>query len=56
MKRDRKQYLGDGVYIYEDKDEDRLVIYTSDGVMDTNIIFLEREVVRSLLDYLLESK
>ena len=44
-----KRYLGDAVYAeLEDGD---LKLTTSDGLSDTNTIFLEPEVVKALLDF-----
>lgn len=45
-----KEYLGDGVYI-EHKDYD-LVLTTSNGLVDTNTIVLDGEVLHALVEYL----
>lgn len=46
-----KTYLGDGVYI--EVDEYQMVkLTTSDGIKDTNTIYLEPEVCASLLRFL----
>ena len=42
-----KSYLGDGVYI-EQNDFGQVVLTTSDGLSDTNTIYLEPEVVRAI--------
>lgn len=50
-----KQYLGDGVYIRTAANIGggcAFVLTTSDGIRDTNTIYLEGEVVRELLVYL----
>lgn len=45
-----KKYLGDGVYFKYDGSE--LVLTTENGVMQTNIIFLEMEVIQRLIEEL----
>ena len=45
-----KEYLGDGVYI-EDQ-EDYFELTTFDGVVVTNIIVLDQDVIAFLIDYL----
>ena len=50
-----KEYLGDGVYAEIDRDCDRnwyVKLTTSDGLSDTNTIYLEPEVVAALQSYL----
>jgi len=46
-----KTYLGDGVYI-EQNDFGQVVLTTSDGLSDTNTIYLEPEVVRAMEEWL----
>ena len=43
-------YLGDGVYAYFDGTH--VVLTTEDGIRATNTIYLEREVIKSLLQFL----
>lgn len=44
-----KAYLGDGAYV---EDEDGLLrIYTSDGISDTNEVFLGAQEWASLVDF-----
>lgn len=46
-------YLGDGVYIEPDQGRpDMLRLYTSNGIDETNTIFLEPEVADALRTYL----
>jgi len=45
-----KTYLGDGVYV--DYDGFSLIITTNNGVVDTNEIYLEPEVVNKLVAFL----
>ena len=45
----RKVYLEDAVYVVHDGYG--LVLTTEDGIRATNTIYLEPEVVQSLLDY-----
>ena len=45
------RYLGDGVYI-ESWLGDDLKLFTSDGVTETNTIYLEPEVAQSLMDFI----
>jgi hypothetical protein len=45
-----KAYLGDGVYVEIDRGMVKLT--TSDGISDTNTIYLEMEVVGELQRYL----
>ena len=49
-----KMYLGDGVYA--ELSDGRLVLTTSDGITDTNTIWLEPEVVVALRDYIIRNK
>lgn len=44
---DYKKYLGDGVYF--DFDGYQVVLTTSNGMVDTNIVYLEPEVLAALL-------
>lgn len=50
MKNSEKVYLGDGVYAAYDGHMVELT--TSNGDIDTNTIFLEPQVIESLLRYL----
>lgn len=43
------QYLGDGCYV--DFDGDQVRLYTSDGVCNTNEIFLDMSVLTNFIDY-----
>jgi hypothetical protein len=43
------QYLGDGCYV--DFDGYQVRLYTSDGVCNTNEIFLDMSVLTSFIDY-----
>ena len=49
-----REYLGDAVYACQDEDavEGYLILYTSNGIEDTNMIYLEPEVVEKLLKYI----
>lgn len=40
----RKQYIGDGTYIYEERRNGKVLIYTSGRITDTNIIYLESDL------------
>lgn len=44
-----KEYLGDGVYI--DFNGQNIVLTTENGLTQTNIIFLEWELVEKFKDY-----
>jgi len=46
----KKEYLGDGVYI--DFKDSQIVLTTENGIEITNTIYLEPEVIVSLMDYL----
>lgn len=46
----RKEYLGDGVYI--DHDGYQFKLTTEDGYSETNTIYLDPQVVDSLLLYI----
>lgn len=46
-----KKYLGDGVYV-EVVTGPQLKLTTTDGYSDTNVIFLEVEVLRALQNYI----
>ena len=43
-----KRYLGDGVYVEVDEERDMVKLTTSDGIRDTNTVYLEPEVVQAL--------
>lgn len=45
-----KQYLGDAVYA--DFDGNHLILSVEDGISASHIIYLEAEVVTSLLEYI----
>lgn len=45
-----KDYLGDAVYVEEDRDG-RIVLTTEDGIRATNRIVLEPEVLEAFLEY-----
>jgi hypothetical protein len=47
-----KRYLGDGVFA--EVEHDMVKLTTSDGISDTNTIFLEPEVIAELKRYLAE--
>lgn len=44
-----KQYLGDGVYV--EMDDGMVRLTTSDGIVDTNEIYLEPEVLEEFIRY-----
>ena len=46
-----KTYLGDAVYV-ERSDAGDIVLTTSDGILDTNTIFLDQHVLKALLEWL----
>jgi hypothetical protein len=49
-----RRYLGDGVFVrWEPR---RVVLTAEDGMRETNIIFLEPEVLKAFLEYLKEMK
>lgn len=45
-----KQYIGDGAYV--DFDGWNIILTTEIGIRTTNVIFLEPQVVESLLRYI----
>jgi hypothetical protein len=47
------RYLGDGVYVAIERG--MLKLYTSDGISETNVIFLEPSVMDALMDYYREA-
>lgn len=49
MPKPNKQYLGDGVYA--DFDGYQVKLTVSDGVYDTDKIYLNPEVMKSLIEY-----
>lgn len=49
MNDNRKQYIGDGVYV--DYDGFHLVLTTEDGISVTNTIYLDKVSYRSLILY-----
>lgn len=50
MKPKKKVYLGDGAFA--EVTYEALVLTTEDGIKTTNVIYLEPEVLRLLLNYL----
>jgi len=46
----RKQYLGDGVYVSDDGYH--VILTTSDGISETNTIFLDDDVLAALTKFL----
>jgi hypothetical protein len=52
-----KEYLGDGIYVdWDEYISDCLVLTTSDGIQNTNTIFLEDYVLIALIDYLSKTR
>ena len=47
-----KRYIGDGVYV--ERDPCGVKLSTSDGISETNVIWLEREVIFGLIIWLRE--
>lgn len=47
---DHTEYLGDGVYA--DYVRGSVCVYTSDGTVCQNRVFLEREVAEALINYI----
>lgn len=47
MNEEQPRYLGDGVYVTTDRGMVKL--YTSDGLSETNVVYLEPEVLRAFL-------
>lgn len=47
---DKKEYLGDGVYVVVE--DGSLVLTTENGIEATNTIYLEKVVIQSLLNYI----
>ena len=41
-------YLGDGVYLEPGRFEGELKLYTSNGIQETNVIWMDIHVARSL--------
>lgn len=53
----RKTYLGDGVYAeFDDKRPNTLKLTTSNGIVDTNTIYLEPETLALLDVYLVQKR
>lgn len=50
MMNERRSYLGDGVFV--EQDGERLLLSTSNGIVDTNKIYLEPEVLTELVEYI----
>ena len=47
-----KEYVGDGVYIQSSPDGQDFQLTTENGLEVTNTIFLDRDVVRAVLEYI----
>ena len=45
-------YLGDGAYIKTGRFEGELIIYTTDGITESNVIYLDEYVTKRLLEVL----
>lgn len=45
-----KQYLGDGLYVHFDGYQ--IVLSASDGIKDTNVVYLDSNVLKAFLDYI----
>lgn len=50
-KRYHEFYLGDGAYVYADE-FGAVVLYTSDGVRETNRVVLERDVLAAFSQWM----
>lgn len=46
-----KTYLGDGVYVEYDRDAQMVKLTTSDGLRDTNTIYLDTHVLLSFEEW-----
>ena len=49
-----KRYLGDGVYVELDQDRDMVKLTTSNGLRDTNTIYLEAPVLATFERWIAE--
>jgi hypothetical protein len=49
---ERKEYLGDGAYVRWDAGTQHIVLTAENGVVATDIIYLEPEVIAALVQYL----
>jgi hypothetical protein len=49
MSNDKRVYLGDSVYYENEVGRGRVVLATNNGVGDSNVIYLEHDVIVSLL-------
>lgn len=47
-----KEYLGDGVYVYDEADNDYIVLTTEDGIRVTNKIYLDEVTITAFLTWL----
>lgn len=47
----KRLYIGDGVYVSTTEVPGEFKLYTSDGIRETNIIYLEEHMLRSLIDF-----
>jgi hypothetical protein len=45
-----KEYLGDGLYV--DFDGYQIRLSASNGIEDTNVVYLDSEVLKSFLNYI----
>jgi hypothetical protein len=54
MPRDRESYLGDGAYVYHDGFG--VVLYTSDGIRETNRVVLEPNVLAEFKRWLMHTE
>ena len=48
----KERYLGDGAYIAYEPVRQMYKIYTTNGIVETNVIWLEDAVASTLLEYL----
>lgn len=55
IERLHETYLGDGAYVYLDR-MDAVVLYTSDGIRETNRVVLEPKVLFTLVQWLRQHK
>lgn len=51
MADEKRMYLGDGLYVYTDS-HGQVVLVTSNGIEDTNMVYLEPGVLSSFLEWL----
>jgi len=48
---ENKCYLGDGVYAKEGRWKGQVVVYASDGLVDSNHVFLEANEIERLISF-----